>query len=404
MYNFLIIGLLLLGHSQAISSHFDEDIVPDLKSLLANSSIPKTDGESLEAELIRSYVHAHKPNMKFFSHPEKFHDHWKEFLGKHDRQPIVKEIFLVMGRLHRAVLSNGQKEYYDFADALNQGMARIVQGDLGFRKSSMQEDEKDIFAKELLVSGRSLASNVWNSTDQLGFHYILASDLKEKRHLQISALLMLAGHDRTLIDDSGWYLKDVSEADKERLLAWVYDSADCLLPARFKAGSMDAQIEEYANSVEFLKAFEVRQKQQLKDALRKGVSWHIANENGGNFPDREYLARAETFFENLKGEHRYHTDFYNIQALSNIINLIFKGKKLPDWDQFLTFPNRLIGNGDSLGKSTNFVVYTHFPDELKRKDFVEFSRNYMRNTKILIHNLEETENLVLAYESFDDEL
>ena len=29
-----------------------------------------------------------------------------------------------------------------------------------------------------------------------------------------------------------------------------------------------------------------------------------------------------------------------------------------------------------IGKSTNFVVYTHFPDELKRKDFVEFSRNY----------------------------
>ena len=335
IYNFIIIGFLLSNHySQALSSgHFDDSIQAELTSLLANRYTPVTDHESLEAELVR-YVQGDYPNMKFFSHPAKFHQNWKNLLEKHDKQPVTKEIFLALGRLQQAVLNNGQEEYYAFAGALNQGITRILQGDLGFRKTPMQESERDIFAKELLVSGRSLGSRVWDRTDQLGFHYVVASDLKEKRHLQISALLMLAGHDRTLIDDSGWYFKDMNEADKARLLTWVYGCAD-RLPARFEAGSVYARIEEYANNAEFLKPFKGREKQQLKYALRDGF-YNYLHANSDAFPDREYLAKAETFFENLKEKFLIHGAAYKIEELSSFLNQLFKQKTLPNWPDYVT--------------------------------------------------------------------
>ena len=399
IYNFLIIGFLLLNqYSQALSSgHFDDSIQAELTSLLENRYTPVTDHESLEAQLVR-YVQGDYPNMKFFSHPAKFHQNWKNLLEEHDKQPVTKEIFLALGRLQQAVLNNGQEEYYAFAGALNQGITRILQGDLGFRKTPMQESERDIFAKELLVSGRSLGSRVWDRTDQLGFHYVVASDLKEKRHLQISALLMLAGHDRTLIDDSGWYFKDMNEADKVRLLTWVYGCAD-RLPARFEAGSVDFQIEEYANNAEFLKPFKGREKQQLKYALRDGF-YNYLFANRDVFPDREYLSEAETILENLKTEIQGTNREEYIENLDCLILFVFGGRKDRDWSEFLKFSTE--NKNDVRTTIHNFMIYNYYPDLSERADFIKFYDNYLKEVAIGTLQPNDLKYFLQACSNFSD--
>jgi hypothetical protein len=241
LYCFLALIFFLLN--PAYSHKYSEDgITSDFNSMLKRplAHITQTTpnySESFATRVTKPFAQNPNQNMSFFSDSRSSYGSWNSQHKTHtsrDENISALNIFETMGISRRGILNDGNPNYKNISDAEITGMLGIIKGDLGFRSRPITAEETIIIARELLNGGRSMEHAALTARiKDLEAAYKKTADNKIKQHLQISALLILAGYDRSLINDSAWYLGAVGTNVRAKINGY----ADQLLPTETVAQS-----------------------------------------------------------------------------------------------------------------------------------------------------------------------
>ena len=229
LYCFLTLIFFLLN--PAYSHRYSEDgITPHFKSILKSPTASQS-YDSFATRVTRPFSQNPNQDMSFFSDPRSSYESWNSQYKIHtlrDENISALNTFETMGISRRGILSDGRAASYNkISDAQITGMMGIIKGELGFRSHAITAQEIVTIARELLNIGRSMGTSLSAKIQELERLYNQTADNKIKQHLQMSALLILTGHDRDSIINSAWYLKDVGASVREK----INDYADRLLPA-----------------------------------------------------------------------------------------------------------------------------------------------------------------------------
>ena len=235
LYCFLALIFFLLD--PAYSHRYSEDgITSDFNSMLKRPTASQG-SDSFATRVTRPFAQNPNQPMSFFSDPCSSYKSWNsqhKIYTSRDENISAFNIFETMGTSSRGILNDGNPNYKNIADAEMTGMLGIIRGDLGFQNRPITAEETIIIARELLNGGRSMEHAALTARiKDLEAVYRKTTDNKIKQHLQISALLILAGHDRSLINDSAWYLGAAGADVRVKINGY----ADQLLPTETVAQS-----------------------------------------------------------------------------------------------------------------------------------------------------------------------
>ncbi len=169
--------------------------------------------KSFATYVTRPFVANPSQSMQFWSDPKTFRPHWntqyKAWSGQSTNINALG-ILETIGTSRRSLILD--PKYQRITDAETKGMSGIIRGDLGFRKRAATDPEKESMARELLNLGSSLTeAQLREQIDTLRVSYLTATTDAIRRHLQISALLMLRGK-RAKADRAEWYLSSITDA------------------------------------------------------------------------------------------------------------------------------------------------------------------------------------------------
>ncbi len=169
--------------------------------------------KSFATHVTRPFVMDPSQDTTFLSDPKTSRSQWnaqyKAWSGQSTNINALG-ILETIGTSRRSLILD--PKYQRITDAETKGMSGIIRGDLGFRKRAATDAEKESMARELLNLGSSLTeAQLREQIDTLKTSYLAARTDAIKRHLQISALLMLRGK-RAKADSAEWYLSSITDA------------------------------------------------------------------------------------------------------------------------------------------------------------------------------------------------